>query len=269
MQGQGLIHTMWLSNPAFYAIFAPPGPLDPQVDQKHMVIIHDTKCPDTSTDIVLPINFFPSGIRLPGAFTITLRGWDPAKVLLLVGDSTTSDIGLVCCTVDDKWQKLSFDEGAPSMPLDNTTPYDVTTSTGKTVSIPPPPVVWAYASDRTVTAWYVVNTQGAQYPGMGQATALSPLSATTAPVAATRPFSQVVQPAFGHTLSPTFGQSGRPSLMFSSAAPTFNQPAFGQASTPGATSHLWKYCIWSDVSCANIRSSSSLGPNLLSVPQLP
>ncbi|KAI9449464.1 hypothetical protein F5148DRAFT_1340758 [Russula earlei] len=118
MQGQSLIHTMWLSNPAFYAIFAPPGPLDPQVDQKHMVIVHDTKCPDTSTDIVLPINFFPSGIRLPGAFTITLRGWDPAKVLLLVGDSTTSDIGLVCCTVDDKWQKLSFDEGAPSMPLD-------------------------------------------------------------------------------------------------------------------------------------------------------
>ncbi|KAI9512957.1 hypothetical protein F5148DRAFT_560372 [Russula earlei] len=250
MQGQSLIHATWLSNPAFYAIFAPPGPLDPQVDQNHMVIVHDTKRPDTSADIVLPINFFPSGIRLPGAFTITLRGWDPAKVLLLVGDSTTSDIGLVCCTVDDKWQKLSFDEGAPSMPLDadqnettmigfeldlkNTTPYDVTTSTGETVSVPPPPVVWAYASDGTVTAWYVVNTQGTQYPGMGQATALSPLSAPTVPVSATSPFSQAVQPAFGHTSSPAFGQSGQPGLTFSSAAPTFAQPAFGQASTPGS-----------------------------------
>jgi nucleoporin NUP159 len=186
MQGQSIIHTTWLSNPAFYAIFAPAGPLDPQVDQKHMVVVHDPKRPDTSADIALPINFFPTGVRTPGAFTIVLKGWDPAKILLLIGDSTTADIGLVCCTTDDKWQKLSFDEGAPSMPLDadqnettmigfeldlkNTTPYDVTTSTGETVSVPPPPVVWAYASDGTVTAWYVVNTRGTQYPGMGQAT---------------------------------------------------------------------------------------------------
>ncbi|KAI9451039.1 hypothetical protein BJY52DRAFT_1353684 [Lactarius psammicola] len=180
MQGQSIVHTTWLSNPAFYAIFSPVGPLDPQADQKHMVIVHDTKRSDASADITLPINFFPSGVRPPGAFTIALKGWDPAKVLLLVGDSTTADIGLVCCTADDKWQKLSFDEGAPSMPLDadqnettmigfeldlkNTTPYDVTTSTGETVSVPPPPVVWAYASDGTVIAWYVVNTRGHTIP---------------------------------------------------------------------------------------------------------
>jgi hypothetical protein len=184
MQGQSIIHTTWLSNPAFYAIFAPVGPLNPQADQKHMVIVHDAKRSDASADITLPINFFPSGVRPPGAFTIALKGWDPAKIVLLVGDSTTSDIGLVCCTADDKWQKLSFDEGAPSMPLDadqnettmigfeldlkNTTPYDATTSTGETVSVPPPPVVWAYASDGTVIAWYVVNSRGTPYPGKGQ-----------------------------------------------------------------------------------------------------
>jgi nucleoporin NUP159 len=44
-----------------------------------MVIVHDTKRPDTSADVFLTINFFPSGVRPPGAFTIALRGWDPAK----------------------------------------------------------------------------------------------------------------------------------------------------------------------------------------------
>ena len=250
MQGQSIIHATWLSNPTFYTIFAPAGPLDPQVDQKHMVIVHDAKRPDTSAEVFLPINFFPSGIRPPGAFTIALRGWDPAKILLLVGDSTTADIGLVCCTTDDKWQKLTFDEGAPAMPLDadqnettiigfeldlkNTTPYDVTTSTGETVSVPPPPVVWAYASDGTVTAWYVVNTLGTPYPSMGQSTTLSPVSAPAAP-APTSPFSQAAQPAFGQTSPPAFGQPSQPSLGFSSAGSTFDQPAFGQASVPGST----------------------------------
>lgn len=242
MQGQSIIHATWLSNPAFYVIFAPAGPLDPQVDQKHMTIVHDTKRPDISADVVLPINFFPSGVRLPGAFTVVLKGWDPAKFLLLVGDSTTADIGLVCCTADDKWQKLSFDEGAPSMPLDadqnettmigfeldlkNTTPYDVTTSTGETVSVPPPPIVWAYASDGTVTAWYIVNTRGTQYPSTGQAAALSPVTAPAAPASAS-PFSQMAQPAFGQTSQPTFGQPSQPSL-------TFAQPAFGQAPLSGS-----------------------------------
>ncbi|KAH9974839.1 hypothetical protein BJV74DRAFT_888917 [Russula compacta] len=250
MQGQSIIHATWLSNPAFYTIFAPAGSLDPQVDQKHMAIVHDAKRPATSADVVLPINFFPSGVRPPGAFTIVLRGWDPAKILLLVGDSTTADIGLVCCTADDRWQKLSFDEGAPSMPLDvdqnettmigfeldlkNTRPYDVTTSTGETVSVPPPPIVWAYASDGTVTAWYVVNTQGTQYPSMGQTAALSPVPASAAPVPPTSPFSQAAQPAFGQISQPAFSQPGQPSLAFSSAGSTFGQSAFGQASTPGS-----------------------------------
>jgi nucleoporin NUP159 len=220
-----------------------------------MVIVQDPKRPDVSADISIPINFFPSGIRPPGAFTIVLKGWDPAKILLLVGDSTTADIGLAYCTADDKWQKLSFDEGAPSMPLDadqnettmigleldlkNTTPYDVTTSTGETVSVPPPPVVWAYASDGTVTAWYVVNTTGTQYPGMGPVSALSPVLAQAAPsVPTTGPFSPVVQPAFAQSSQPTFGQPSQPGGTFGSAGPTppaFGQPAFGQVSTPAST----------------------------------
>ncbi|KAI9454582.1 hypothetical protein BJY52DRAFT_1284294 [Lactarius psammicola] len=205
MQGQSIVHTTWLSNPAFYAIFSPVGPLDPQADQKHMVIVHDTKRSDASADITLPINFFPSGVRPPGAFTIALKGWDPAKV----------------------------PSGAPSMPLDadqnettmigfeldlkNTTPYD---------SVPPPPVVWAYASDGTVIAWYVVNTRGTPYP-------IAPAAAS---VPAASPFSQVAQPTFGQSSQPTFGLStfsGQPASSFGSTTPSFGQSGFGQTSTTG------------------------------------
>jgi nucleoporin NUP159 len=254
MQGQSIIHTTWLSNPAFYAIFSPVGPLNPQADQKHMVIVHDAKRSDASADISLPINFFPSGVRPPGAFTIALKGWDPVKIVLLIGDSTTSDIGLVCCTADDKWQKLSFDEGAPSMPLDadqnettmigfeldlkNPTPYDVTTSTGETVSVPPPPVVWAYASDGTVIAWYVVNSRGTPYPSKGQPAAQSPVVApAAASVPATNTFSQVAQPTFGQSTQSTFGLptfSGQPASSFGVATPSFGQSGFGQTSTTGS-----------------------------------
>ena len=253
MQGQSIIHTTWLSNPAFYAIFSPVGPLDPQADQKHIVIVHDAKRSDASADIAIPINFFPSGVRPPGAFTIVLKAWDPAKILLLIGDSTTADIGLVCCTTEDKWQKLSFDEGAPSMPLDadqnettmigfeldlkNTTPYDVTTSTGETVSVPPPPVVWAYASDGTVIAWYVVNTRGTPYSGKGQSAVRSPVVAPAATVPATSPFSQPAQPSFGQSAQSTFSPpafSAQPASSFGMATPSFGQSGFGQTSTTGS-----------------------------------
>ncbi|KAH8976989.1 hypothetical protein EDB86DRAFT_3093628 [Lactarius hatsudake] len=240
VQGQSIVHTTWLSNPAFYTIVSPVGPLDPQADQKHMAIVHDTKRSDASADITLPITFFPSGVRPPGAFTITLKGWDPSKIFLVIGDSTTADIGLVCCTADDKWQKLSLDESAPSMLLDvdqnetimigfeldlkNTTPYDITTSTGETVSVPPPPVVWVYASHGTVIAWYLVNTRGTPYPGMGQLAVRPPVVApAAAAVPASSPFSA----------QPTFGQSSQPAfrLPILSGQPTFGNPAFGAASS--------------------------------------
>ncbi|KAH8991372.1 hypothetical protein EDB86DRAFT_2936304 [Lactarius hatsudake] len=252
MQGQSIVHMTWLSNPAFYTVFSPVGPLDPQADQKHMVIVHDTKRSDASADITLPISFFPSGIRPPGAFTITLKGWDPTKIFLIIGDSTTADIGFVCCTADDKWQKLSLDESAPSMPLDadqnettmigfeldlkNTTPYDITTSTGETVSVPPPPVVWAYASDGTVIAWYLVNTRGTPYPGMGQLAVRSPVVApAAAAVPSSGPFSQATRPAFGQSSQSTFGLpslSGQPASSFTT--PSFGQSGFGQTSTTGS-----------------------------------
>ncbi|KAH9178382.1 hypothetical protein EDB89DRAFT_2239616 [Lactarius sanguifluus] len=194
--------------------------------QKHMVIVHDTKRSDASADIALPITFFPSGIRPPGAFTITLKGWDP--------DENLSN------------HCLSLDESAPSMPLDadqnettmvgfeldlkNTTPYDITTSTGETVSVPPPPVIWAYASDGTVIAWYLVNTRGTPYSGMGQLAVRSPVVApAAAAVPSSGPFSQAARPTFGQSSqAPTFGNPA-----FGAASPAFASPP-GQAPSGGA-----------------------------------
>src|SRR5882762_1443485 len=119
---QSIVHTTWLSTPTLYAILAPPGPLEPQTDQAHMVTNHDTKR-NVATDISIPLSFFPSGLRRPGAFTVVLRNWDPAKFLVIVGDSSTADIGILGCVAttssEDQWHRLSFEDTAtPSMPLD-------------------------------------------------------------------------------------------------------------------------------------------------------
>ena len=209
-----------------------------------MVIVHDTKRPETSAHVFIPINFFFSGIRPPGAFNIALWEWEPTKVLLLVGDSTTSDIGLLCYTTDDKWVSLTFDEGVPSMPLDvdqnettmvgfklnlkNMIPYDVTTSAGETILVPPPPVVWAYGSDGTVTVWYVVNTPGTPYPGMAQETTLSQSAATLA----------FGQSGFGQSASQSaFGKMGlgTPMSMTPIVTPvSAMNPCFGSGGTHSA-----------------------------------
>ncbi|KAH9029821.1 hypothetical protein EDB85DRAFT_2147072 [Lactarius pseudohatsudake] len=253
MQGQSIVQMTWLSNLAFYTVFSPVGPLDPQADQKHMVIVHDTKCSDASVDITLSITFFPSGVRPPGAFTITLKGWDPTKIFLIIGDSTTADIGVVCCTADDKWQKLSLDKSAPSMPLDadqnettiisfeldlkNTMPYDITTSTGETVSVPPPPVVWAYASDRMVIA--CCRLTGIQ-PLFGPTYIQAVVATTTYPPG---------QPTFGN---PAFG----------AALSTFTSPP-GQAPSGGAFAVFAPASVnWGQPAQTGFDSAATLAPQI-------
>ena len=59
-----------------------------------MVVSFDGK-EGRAKDVSLPINFFTSGLRPPGAFCVCLRGWEPMKILLVVGDSTSADIALV------------------------------------------------------------------------------------------------------------------------------------------------------------------------------
>ncbi|KAA1467361.1 hypothetical protein DENSPDRAFT_238123 [Dentipellis sp. KUC8613] len=261
---RGVIHATWLSNPAFYTIYADPGPLDPQADQSHMIVSFDNKR-STATDVSLPLSFFPTGIRPPGAFTVALRNWDPAKILVVVGDSTTADIGVIGCVAtspgEEKWQRLSLDESAtPTMPLDaesnettmigfeldlkNTQPFTHMTASGETVDVPPPPIMYAFASDGTLTGWYIVNTRGTPYPGMlADASASQPASQPTAsasptpvptaspfgqPAPTTSPFGQAAPSAFGQPATSAFGQPTQ------SAFGQPAQPAFGQASAFGS-----------------------------------
>ncbi|KAI0033097.1 hypothetical protein K488DRAFT_85252 [Vararia minispora EC-137] len=244
---QSIIHTTWLSNPAFYSIFAPPGPLDPQSDLAHFVISYDSKR-QQAADVRLPLSFFASGLRPPGAFTITLRSWEPAKIMLVVGDSTTADIGIVGLISADGgtgeiWQRLSLEDAAtPSMPLDadsqetvmlgfeldlhNATPYSITTASGEVREVPPPPIMYAYASDGTILGWYIINTLGTPYPGMGSAANTAVASPSITVTASASPAAAGTPPMFGGSQpTPVFGQAQVPSPF---SQPSFGQPAFGQ-----------------------------------------
>ncbi|VDC04817.1 unnamed protein product [Peniophora sp. CBMAI 1063] len=231
-----LLHTSWLSTPDFYGIYAPPGATaDPNVEQAHVVVTYDAKRPDVARDVVLPINFFTSGLRPPGAFVVCLRGWEPMRLLLVVGDTTSADIALVSLVAEngvEAWKRLSLEDAAtPSMPLDtesnetvllgleldahNDRPYTHATPSGEGLEVPPPPIVLAYASDGTVLGWHVVNTTGTRYPGMAAATAAASVGMQPEP-------QPVQQQASG-------GSTGGFGAFAGNGASAFGQSAFGQA----------------------------------------
>ncbi|KAG1750246.1 hypothetical protein EDB19DRAFT_2022507 [Suillus lakei] len=176
-----VISTTWLSASSFHAIYAQL-PLNPDVEQTHFHVSLDGKN-NSAQDLKFSSPYFPSpGLRPPGAFIVCLRGWDPAKILLFVGDSTSSDIGVVGC-VEENWSNLSLEEtSTPSLPLDkdmndtvlvgleldltSTEPFHHTSASGEGVRLPPSPIMYAYASDGTVAGWHVLNIKGTPYPGM-------------------------------------------------------------------------------------------------------
>jgi nucleoporin NUP159 len=264
---QSIISTTWLSASTFHTIYAPPGPLSPDVEQTHLILSVD-KNKHTASDIKLTTPYFPSpGIRPPGSFTVVLRNWEPAKFILLIGDSASSDIGVIGSLSDESWYNFSLEEtSTPSLPLDkdmNDTvlialELDLTstesyqhTATGEMSELPPPPIMYAYVSDGTLLGWYIVNSQGQAYNGMVSTNASVPIIIAPAMSTSlsqrdmhmsTAPVTPVSEPpsAFGQQTSSqsAFGQSAfcQPSfLQPQSAASAFGQsPAFGQSSQPSA-----------------------------------
>ncbi|KAF7967280.1 hypothetical protein HWV62_34989 [Athelia sp. TMB] len=266
---QSIIATTWLSNPSIHTIYAPPGPLNPDSEQTHLILSLDSKHGKAS-DIKLNTPYYPSpGLRPPGSFMAVLRNWEPTKFIIFVGDSTSSDIGIIGSDAEDAWYNYSLEEtSTPSLPLDkdmNDTilvalELDLTStesyqhaSGGDKVDLPAPPVMYAYASDGTVLGWYVVNSQGHAYPGMVRSQSLlsapeiasaissndmqmSSASAPLTPVAPTNAFGQAssMQPAFGQSSLGSFGSSAPSTNVFgSSAASGFgSKPAFGQTAQP-------------------------------------
>ena len=250
---QALISTTWLSNPDFFAIYIPQGPLAPDVEQSHLILSLDAKA-NTSTEVKLTSPYLPfPGMRPPGSFTAIFRNWDPAKFLIFVGDSTSSDIGLLGCTADpsgphsESWTNFSLEEtSTPTVPLDRdmndtvllglsldltgTQTYNHKTASGEDSELPPPPVMYAYASDGTLVGWHILNLKGTPYPGMISA---------SAPALATQQSSSIEMQASTEAVikSPALssGQpTTQPSSVFGQSSSLTAPSAFGQPPAPSA-----------------------------------
>ena len=256
LAGNRVLSTTWLANPTFFTVYAPAGPLEPKMAQSHYVVNFDSKS-NTATDIFLSAPYFPyPGLRNPGAFVLVFRNWDPVKFLVVVGDSTSQEIGSIGCYVEasgEVWYNLNVDEAyTPSLPLDkdmNDTillgldldltainKYDHLSPSGEKVEVPPPPIMYAYSSDGTFIGWYVVNGTAKMYPGMKNVTAESSVDAPMSVTPAPSTMNEVPPSGFGVTQPSTgFSGLGKPSQ------PTFGSTGFGQSSgtrstfSPGTT----------------------------------
>ncbi|KAG2153961.1 hypothetical protein DEU56DRAFT_430221 [Suillus clintonianus] len=247
-----VISTTWLSASSFHAIYAQL-PLNPEIEQTHFHVSLDAKT-NSAQDLKFSSPYFPSpGLRPPGAFIVCLRGWDPAKILLFVGDSTSSDIGVVGC-VGESWSNLSLEEtSTPSLPLDkdmndtvlvgleldltSSEPFHHTSASGEGVQLPPSPVMYAYASDGTVAGWHVLNTKGTPYPGM--VTQSSGAMMESAQTLSAVPTAIMREPSNDMHASPIEPTPPTPASAspFAQTAPGFSQasvfgkqPSFGQTS---------------------------------------
>ncbi|KAH9848407.1 hypothetical protein C2E23DRAFT_889067 [Lenzites betulinus] len=221
LDGQSVISTVWLSNTEFHAIYVPGGRADSEAEQSHYILSLDSRA-NTAGHVKLTCPYLPfPGLRPPGAFIVTLRGWEPSRLLLFIGDSTSSDIGLIGSLAQpgtsplDSWYNLTLEEtSTPSVPLDadmnetvllgleldltNNEPFKYTGPSGEESDVPPPPIMFLYASDGTLTGWHIIQTQGRAYPGMATPSAtpasISPAVSTSSnptqnpsPFAATTP----------------------------------------------------------------------------------
>jgi nucleoporin NUP159 len=255
------IFIQWLSTSSFHAIYTPPGQLAPDVDQVHFHLSLDSKS-NSAQDFKFNSPYLPfPGLRPPGAFAVCLRGWDPSKVLLFVGDSTASDIGVfgsMAGTTGESWHNLSLEEtSTPSLPLDkdqndtillgldvdltNDSSYRHSTASGEALDLPASPIMYAYASDGTIIGWYILNVSGKSYPGMVTGSDASSNMLVASSIVREPSVDMLTTPAASPTTSnspktsvfqpppATFGQPSEFGLQSSALGqPSFGQSAFGR-----------------------------------------
>ncbi|KAF8838595.1 hypothetical protein BDN67DRAFT_70954 [Paxillus ammoniavirescens] len=242
-----VIFIQWLSTSSFHAIYTPPGQLAPDVDQVHFHLSLDSKS-NSAQDVKFNSPYLPfPGLRPPGAFAVCLRGWDPSKMLLFVGDSTASDIGVfgsMAGTTGESWHNLSLEEtSTPSLPLDkdqndtillgldadltNDSSYRHSTASGEALDLPASPIMYAYASDGTIIGWYILNVSGKSYPGMVTGSDASSNMLVASSIVRETSVDMLTTPA----ASPTTSISPKTSV-FQPPPATFGQPAaFGLQSS--------------------------------------
>ena len=257
-----VISVHWLSTSSFHTIYAPPGQLTPDVEQFHFHVSLDSKS-NSAQAIKFNNPYLPfPGLRPPGEFLVSLRAWNPSKVLLFIGDSTSSDIGLIGSVADDSgehWHNLALEEtSTPSLPLDkdqNDTillgmdvdltsgdSYHHSTASGEALELPAHPILYVYASDGTILGWHVLNVSGVPYPGMIAAlsASTSTLTVPSVPSSIVRELSSDMQTT--PAISPITPASAEAAAMKPPSS-GFGQPstfgahgsAFGQSSAFGQT----------------------------------
>ena len=278
-----IISIIWLSNQAFYGIYTPFGDTSPEVTQKHVLTVYDAKS-NTGTQTEFETPYYPSpALRPPGAFPVVIRNWRPAKYLIFISDSTSGDVGLIGCLSEEKtgketWCNLSLEEtSTPSLPLDkddsDTFPLalelGITSATKAGESGSLPPVLFLYASDGTLQAWSISNSDGGQYISPivaqsltvassgsdsgaeismstdkptslvpNQSSAITPSFGSTGFGNATAPsaFGQATSVGFGSSMNPNDSTNPSKAVFGQTSAPTFGALAFGQQTTLGQSS---------------------------------
>ncbi|KAG8830152.1 hypothetical protein FRC17_005344 [Serendipita sp. 399] len=190
----------WLSNYTFHVVYAQPKPdesLDEYQPDQHNYIIHYEKQTNHATDTQLPLPWEPYGFaREPGHQTVALKSWGDFKHLCFINDTHATNVGIFACIgnapgsdeTGATWSTISLGEEAITFPL--TSELDDTSLIGMSLdvsatknllgssqangddpAIPAAPIIYLYTSDAVVAAFHVINEDGSQYPGMGQAVA--------------------------------------------------------------------------------------------------
>lgn len=138
--------------------------------------------------------------------------------------------------------------------LTATDSFQYKTVSGEDAEAPPPPILYAYASDGTVVGWHVVNTNNLPYPGMtttstlpvSQTSSMDAMKPSSETAGTSQPPASVFSPpsvfgqtasttsafGFGQPSAPAFGQSGFGQSSFSTSTPAFGQSSFGGAAAP-------------------------------------
>lgn len=258
-----ILSTTWMSNTEFYSVYTPPGPSSPDAEHTHYITQYDPK-----TNLYVEVKVIPPALPFPGLrasnqFVVLFRSWETARILAFVGDSASSDIGVLAAigeigtTLHNHWMNLSLEETSqPTVPLDKdmndtvliglesdltgTEPFRFTTASGEEVDVPAPPLLYAYASDGTLVGWQVVNTNGVAYPGMTTLAAL-PTSASvhtgsgmeTEPTLTAAAMPTIQAPAM--EISTSFESTSSATASPMAATPSVTPSGFGFSGFAGGT----------------------------------
>ncbi|EPQ30288.1 uncharacterized protein PFL1_02404 [Pseudozyma flocculosa PF-1] len=254
----------WLENHAFVTTYNQPSSSEQEPEHSYEVyaVLRDPKAKQV-TFAKFPADPAPpygDTSRKGNRYVAWLKGWEPAKHLVFVGSSPSTDVGLLGCSSEGggaaAWSIMELDETSrPILPFSSLDKSSDTAPVGLELDLtatdeiedpnaaargdgndkmPAVPVLYVYTSDGVLLAYDVINTQGGPFPGMSQGQAASAASSTPAPAQATpapeaTPSAPSTPSAFGQTSKPSaFGQTSTPSAFGQTSTPS----AFGQTSTP-------------------------------------